>query len=128
MAMVCEQLMVTVGDKVGRLAEMTEQLKASGLNILSLCAWVEQGTGHLMMVTDDNDKARQAVQDMVDDTQSHEVVCVKAANTPGALNEIARTLANAGIGIDMVYATAGDSPEVAIVLQTSDNAKAAELI
>ena len=56
-----------------------------------------------------------------------EVVCVKAANTPGTLNEIAHKLADASIGIDRVYATV-EGDQATVVLKTTDNAKAAEIL
>jgi hypothetical protein len=40
----------------------------------------------------------------------------------------ARKLADAGIAIRLVYATAGEGAEASIVMQTSDNAKAAKVL
>ena len=128
MAQLCKQIAVVVADEVGRLAEITDAIKAVGVNILALCAWVEDTTGHLMAVTDDNEKACAAVGECVDACEFNDVVCVKLPNTPGALGEVAHKLADAGIGIRVIYATAGDHDEAVVVLITDDNAKAAEII
>ncbi len=128
MATLCKQVSAVTTDKVGRLAELTEKVKAAGVNIQAICAWVVDGHGHVLMHTDDNEKACKAIHDSVDSCEFAEAVCVNAANTPGALNAIAGKLADAGIGIDCVYATACETPEAAVLLQTTDNAKAAEIL
>jgi len=128
MAKLCGEIRATVTNNVGRLAEVTDKVKDAGVNILALCAWVEGDMGHLLMVTADNDKVCKAITPAVETCEFGQVVCVKAANTPGTLNEIAHKLAEAGVGIDLVYATAGDAGEATIVLRTTDNAKAAKII
>jgi hypothetical protein len=128
MAKLCGEIRATVTNKVGRLAEVTDKVKDAGVNILALCAWVEGDMGHLLMVTADNDKVYKAITPAVETCEFGQVVCVKAANTPGTLNEIAHKLAGAGVGIDLVYAAAGDAGEATIVLRTTDNDKAAKII
>ena len=128
MASICTQMMVTVTDKVGRLAELTDKVKAAGVNILALCAWVEGDQGHLLMSADDNDKACAAIKDAVASCEATEGICLTAPNQPGALNEIAHKLADAGIAIQMAFATAGGGDEALIVMTTTDNAKAVEVL
>ncbi len=128
MAQLCKSIKASMPDEVGRLAGVTAALKEEGVNILALCAWTEDGTGKLLMVTDANEKACARVQGMAGECGWAECVCVKAPNTPGALHDVATKLADAGINIEIVYATAGDAAEATLVLFTGDNAKAAELL
>ena len=128
MAQVSKHIEAEVADKVGRLAEVTDKLKDAGVNIVAMLAWVEDGTGKLRMVVDDTDKACAAVTDMLDKCECGEVVCASVPNTPGALNEIAHKLADAGIAVHLVYATAGNGTEATIALVTDNNAKAAQII
>ncbi len=128
MAEQIQSIKASVSDQVGRLAEVTDKVKAAGVNILAICAWVEGSTGNLLMVTDNNEKACAAVSEVADSCDFSPGVCVKVPNTPGALSQIARKLADAGINIQLVYATAGDADEATVVLQTSDDAKAADLV
>ena len=128
MATVCNCIMVTVADEVGKLAEVTDLIKDAGLNILALCAWVEGDKGKLLAHTSDNQKACAAVTDSVETCGWKEGICVKAPNQPGALGKIARKLADAGISIELVYATVGDAPATTVILHTSDNAKAAKIV
>jgi len=128
MAMLCKQVSAVTADEVGRLAELTAAVKAAGVNIQAVCAWVADGRGHLLMHTDDDQKACEAIHDSVDSCDFAEAVCVTTANTPGALNTIAGKLADAGIGINVVYATACEAPEAMVLLMTTDNAKAAQIL
>lgn len=128
MAKVYRQVQVEVADAVGRLAEITDKIKEAGINILALCAWVEGDRGHMRLVAEDAEKACAAVTPAVDKCEYGEVVCVKVPNEPGALNAVAHKLAEAGIAVSTVHAAAVDTPETTIILTTSDNAKAAEII
>ncbi len=128
MARLCKQIYGVVKDDVGQLAAVTDKLKASGLNIEAICAWAMEGQGHILMLTDDNDKACEVISPVLDSCQFDEVIRIKAPNTPGGLNEIAQKLAGAGISIDMIYATTDEGDTAAIVVKTTDNAKALEVI
>jgi len=127
MAMLCKSCFLTVGNEVGKLAEITAKLTETGVNILALCAWTEGDTGKMLACTTDNEKAC-AVLKTFGECGWKEGICVEADNQPGALQAIADKLAGAGINIDLVYATATDAPKARVVLHTSDNAKAAELV
>jgi len=128
MANVGRQISVVVANEVGRLAKLTDAIRDAGVNIIALAAWTEGGTGHLMAITDDNDKACAAVTPLVDSCSFSEAVCVVLPNEPGQLGTVARKLADAGINIDTVYATAGEADKATVVLMTDDNARAAELL
>jgi len=128
MAELIQQCSATVSNAVGRLAEVTDKVKEAGVNILAVCAWTDGDTGHLMLAADEPQKACEAISQVVDECGWDEVVRVKASNTPGALSEIARKLADEGIAINFIYATTTEAPEAGVILNTSDNAKAAEIL
>ena len=128
MAELTRQCNATVSNSIGKLAEVTDKLKDAGVNILAMCAWGEGDVGHLMLVADDPDKACENISPAVDQCGWDDVVLVHAANKPGSLNEIAHKLADAGINIIFAYATTTDAPEATVILNTSDNAQAAEIL
>ena len=128
MAELTRQCNATVSNSIGKLAEVTDKLKDAGVNILAMCAWGEGDVGHLMLVADDPQKACESISPAVDECGWDEVVRVHATNTPGALNEIAHKLADAGIDIAFTYASTTDAADAVIILNTSDNAKAAEIL
>ena len=128
MAKMAEQLKIQVADEVGKLAEITKALKDAEVNVIAANAWLRQGQGFMYLVTDDADKASNALDPVVDSCQTGgQVVCVNVPNMPGALNNVAAKLADAGIAINVCYATTAGG-EAMIVLDTSDNAKAAGLV
>jgi len=127
MAELCNEIHAVVGDKVGKLAEVAAKLNDLGINISALCAWVDRGIGHLRMVTDDNEKTCGALSDIVENCRRSVVVGVTAANRIGSLGEIAGKIAAEGIAIKSAYATAAGE-QALIVLDTSDNEKAASLV
>jgi len=128
MAEFTRQCNATVSNAIGKLAEVTDKLKDAGVNILAFCAWGEGDVGHLMLVADNPDKACESISPAVDECGWDDVVLIRAANTPGSLNEIAHKLANAGIDIVFAYASTTDAPEATVILNTSDNARAAEIL
>ncbi|GAG02919.1 unnamed protein product [marine sediment metagenome] len=128
MAKMAEQLKIQVADKVGKLAEITDALKKAGVNIIAANAWVQEGQGFMYLVADDADKAAKALDPVTDRVDcAGQAVCVNIPNTAGALNEIAAKLAGAGIAVKLCYATTAGG-EAMIILDTSDNTKAADLI
>ncbi len=56
------------------------------------------------------------------------VVTVEVTDAPGALAEIARKVADAGINIGWVYATTWAAPTAMLVLRTEDNERVAGLL
>ena len=127
MAELGEQLQIEVADEVGMLAAVTDALKAGGVNIRAAVAWVDGANGHMRMVTDDNERAAQVIAPVVTSCGVAEVVCAGLPNEVGALNVVSRKLADAGIGINLMYASASGG-EALVVLETTDNLKAAGLI
>jgi len=127
MAKPCKSCFLTVENEVGKLAAVTAKLGDAGLNIHAICAWTEGNVGKLIACTDDNEKACEVFKTF-GDCGWKEGITLMADNRAGALQEIAATLADAGIDIDLIYATATDGPTARVVLYTSDNAKAADLV
>jgi len=128
MAEIRRQCKAVVSDKVGRLAEVADAIKGAGVNILAMCAWVQEGQGHIRVVGSDPEACCKALSKIVDTCEWEEVVCVDVANEVGALTAVARKLAEANIQVDMAYATCANADEAMIVLRTSDNAKAVTIV
>ena len=127
MAELGKQLQVEVVDEVGKMAQITKALADAGVNIKAALAWVEGANGHMRLVTHDNDKACEAISPLTTDCAMGEAVMASMPNEVGALNAASQKLADAGIGINMIYASAAGS-ECLAVLDTTDNAKAAEIL
>jgi hypothetical protein len=121
-------VMVILEDSPGELARLGEVAGAAGVNIDGFAAFTGDGKGVVHVLVSDSDLApfRQALDaaDMAI-VDEREVVVVTVANEPGAMGEIARTLAQAGVNIDLSYTTFGG---VRLVFGTDDVSLARSLL
>ena len=81
-----------------------------------------------MVVGSEPEKCCNALSKVVDKCEWDEVVCAKVANKIGALNTVAHKLAEADIQVNMAIASCAETEEAMVVLQTSNNAKAVEIL
>ena len=128
MARIVDQMKIQVADGVGKLAQITEALKAERVNVVAACAWTMEGKGHMLLVTSDIAKACSALADKVETCDQGQAVAVNVADDVGALHDVARKLADGGVNINMCYATTAGVGEAMIILDTADNEKAASLV
>ena len=101
-------LAVTVEDKPGTLAGMGEALGAAGINIDGVCGAAAPGASVVHLLVDDAAGARQALEGAgFTSIEEREVVVVDIEDSAGVLGEVARTLADAGVNIELVYLASG---------------------
>jgi len=104
--------------RVGLLADVTEALKAAGVNILAIGAYDKGDKGEFLMITSNNKDAYAALEPLGGELGMASVVAAEVPNEPGELAAIARRLADHNINVSQVYATSVDAPTVMIVLRT----------
>ncbi|HEY3189488.1 MAG TPA: ACT domain-containing protein [Solirubrobacteraceae bacterium] len=118
---------VILRDEPGQLAALGEATGRAGVNIQGLAAFTGEGRGviHLLFDDDDAERAQQALREarlgVADD---REVLVIDVHDRPGTLGELARTLGEANVNIELAYTTFGG---VRLVIATDDleNARAA---
>ncbi len=116
------QLVVSVQDRVGTLAEVTQVISSSGINLVAICAYAVDNKGHIMFVSEDNQKARQLLAKRGYDLREEEVVLLTLDNKPGTLQALAAQIADAGIDITLIYGSVAKGEKVSrIVLISEDN-------
>jgi len=116
-----KDLTIDVEDRPGELARIGEALGAAGVNIDGVVGLVVGGRGVIHVLVEDGAGARSALE-AAGITVSNEadalVMDVSAdADRPGAIGEMARKVADAGVNLQAVY-LATRSRAVAV---TSDN-------
>ncbi len=113
-------VMVILEDSPGELARLGEVSGAAGVNIDGFAAFTGDGKGVIHVLVGDADVVTlRAALDaagmaIVDE---REVVVVNVSNEPGAMGEVARRLAEAGVNVDLAYTTFGG---VRLVFGTDD--------
>jgi hypothetical protein len=113
-------VMVMLDDSPGELARLGEVSGAAGVNLDGFAAFTGDGKGVVHVLVSDTavDALRGALEaagmPVVDE---REVLVVNVADEPGAMGDVARRLAEAGVNIDLAYTTFGG---VRLVFGTDD--------
>lgn len=116
-------------DKAGLLNEISAELANAGVNIITVCAYSMEGNAHFMMVTSDNAKAAEVLKGKEYEVKDYEIVLYDLVNKVGAVADMTKKLADAGINMDYLYGTTGSADTPALmVLRSNNNAKAVELL
>jgi hypothetical protein len=99
-----KDLTVIMEDQPGKLADLGEATGKAGVNIEGLCALVGDGKGFIHILVEDEETAKKALADAgIEVADEREAVIVDLHDKPGAMGEIARDLAEAGVNIDVAY-------------------------
>jgi hypothetical protein len=119
---------VDLKNKPSELAKVTEAIAQKGIDITAFSAAACGDSGTLALVTNDEAATHRALTDGPWKFRAIELVETSLVNQPGALAEVARRLAKAGINIDAAFpmGMAGNNVHVAFV--TDDPAKAKETL
>jgi hypothetical protein len=97
-------LTVYLEDTPGSLAGMGEVLGEAGINIDGFCGMIHEGEGHIHILVDDPSTARAVLEEFgIEVGDEQEVLVLEVEDQPGALGRIARTIAEAGINIELSY-------------------------
>jgi hypothetical protein len=120
-----KDLTVIMEDRPGKLADLGEATGRAGINIDGLCAVVGDGRGFIHILVEDADAARKALEEAgIDVADEREAVIVDLHDKPGAMGEIARDLAEAGVNIEVAY-TIFTGVRLVILTEDVDKARAA---
>ena len=99
-----KDLTVIMEDRPGKLADLGEATGRAGVNITGLCAVVGDGKGFIHILVEDAAVARTALEEAgIRVADEREAVVVDLHDKPGAMGEIARDLAEAGVNIEVAY-------------------------
>jgi hypothetical protein len=125
-AKLAKVIVITVVNKVGVLADITKILAGHGINIEAAKGYAEDAKAKIMLVTDDNLRAVDALKKK--DYKSiveNEVIMIELENKAGALKNVALKLESEEIDIKYIFATTCSTGcPVRLVLSTSDDEKA----
>lgn len=116
-----KDLTVVLEDRPGTLAALGEALGKAGINIEGACGFPSEGKGVAHVLVEDAAAARRALQQVGLQVQAErDVIVMDIPDRPGALGQIARKVANAGVNVDVVYL----ATRTRVVLGVNDPAKA----
>ena len=114
-------LTVTMEDRPGMLAQLGEALGSAGVNINGGCAVTSGGQGWVHILVDDAAAARAAIEEAgMSVSDEREVVTAKPEDRPGGLGAVARSFAEAGVNVELMYV----SRDLELVFVVDDPEKA----
>ena len=122
--MALKQLTVFVENKQGTLVNVTDTLASNNVNIRALSIAETDGFGILRLIVDDEATAEKVLTEEGYLIKITEVVGVKIGDAPGKLSYVLRTLADAGINMEYLYAFMARTERHAyVVLRVENNAE-----
>lgn len=123
-----KEISFTMTNQVGLLSEITTAIAGAKVNITSICAYGMENTAYFMLTTGGNAKAKKALAPLGVAIEEKDVVEVEVLDKPGELQKVAKKIADAGIDIAYMYATASSGKKETCIFMTSDNVKAIKVI
>lgn len=100
---IIKQVTVFLQNEAGRLEEMTEIIGQNNINISAISIAEATEFGIARMIVDDYEKAVHVLKERDFSVNLVEVLCVETPDTPGALYEVLKKLASAGINVSYMY-------------------------
>ena len=100
-------LTVLLTDRPGALAEVGEALGKAGLNVEGFFGFSLNNMAWAHLLVDDAARAKEVLHGIVNIAEEHEVLLVDVDDRPGALGELTRRLASAGINLRFAYLGTG---------------------
>jgi hypothetical protein len=117
-------LTIEVEDRPGELAKLGEAMGQAGVNIEGISGDA-QAAKRLHVLVEDEAAARRALEEAgISIVGGREVLVVEVEDRPGTMGEVARKLADAGVNVDLAYATFGRCA-LAVGVDDPEKAKAA---
>lgn len=121
-AVLDKQLMVTVENQMGTLAEITKLVSSSGINLIAVCAYGVDNKGFVMFVSDNNTQAKRILTSKHYDVREEEVVLLSVDNKPGTLQSVTEKISEVGIDVTLIYGSVDKKSKTSrIVLIAEDN-------
>ncbi len=121
-----KELVLTVPNKMGTMANVTKILADHGINIEGVAGYSIGADAKIMVVADDVLRAAEALKKSgFKSIETKEVVVVSLENKLGALKSLSAKLEDAKIDIRYIYGTTCSGGCAAtIIVSTADNEKA----
>ena len=123
--MLIQQISVFIENQPGRLAEVTDVLAESTVDITALSLADTSDFGILRLIVDKPDAAQMALKEAGLIVKSTEVLAVAMDDQPGGLSAVLHTISNAGISVEYMYAFVSKTDGKAVVVMRVDNLESA---
>lgn len=119
---------VELKDQPGELARVAEAVARKGIDITAFSGVTSGGSGTVALMTSDEAGTRGALSEAGITAREVEVATASIENKPGALAEVARKLADAGVNIEAALPTGMAGANVTVAFATDQPARAQSVL
>jgi hypothetical protein len=103
---VAKDLTVILENRPGTLAELGEATGKAGINIEGACGFPCEGRGVIHLLVEDPAATRSALEGAgMEVSDERDVLVVDIEDRPGTMGDVCRRVADAGVNVDLMYAT-----------------------
>jgi hypothetical protein len=122
-----KEFRISLPNQPGQLALVGEAFSRRGVNILTVAA-IGAANPAVALVADQEDIAREVLEEMGLSFQEVELLTLNVPNRPGELSTFAKKLGDARINIESIYLLEASGEEAKVALTVSDAAKAKQVL
>lgn len=125
--MFIKQISVFVENKSGRLAEIAALIASAGIDIRALSIADTANYGILRLIVDKPDEAVQVLKDAGLTVSMTNVLAIGIPDHPGGFASAMKSLADAGVGVEYMYAfISRDEGRACVILRIANENDGAE--
>jgi hypothetical protein len=122
--MIIKQISIFMENTTGRLADVTDLLAKSGINLRAISIADTTDFGILRMVADQPDAAVKLLKESGFTARETDVIGVEVPDHPGELARIMALFRDAGVNIEYLYASLEHSADKAVIVLKVDDVNA----
>jgi hypothetical protein len=111
-----KQLVVSMPNQPGKLAEIEGLLTDNGVNVLAMSAETSGDRGTLRFVVNDPEKASNVLKSVGSEVNEQTVLAAEVPSHPGGLHAILKPLQQAQINVESIYNTMSAGGTVIVIL------------
>ncbi|MDD3043151.1 MAG: acetolactate synthase [Methanosarcinaceae archaeon] len=125
---IIKQISLFAENKPGRLANVADKLKTTGINIRAFTIAESGDFGIIRMVVDRSEDAHRVLHDAGFTVSETEVLGIEMEDIPGSMSMIADVLGKADINLDYAYAFITRGQKALLIVRVNDIKKAIQLL
>ena len=127
-AKLAKEVVLRLQNDVGALHRVARLVSDKGVNILGTSTWVDHDQAVVHLITEDNLRTLDVLRAAGFSPHEADVVVTVVPNTPGLLRGITDKLAQTGIDLHHLYATAAMDQDHCLVVFASANSDRAVVV
>ena len=123
-----ERIIIMAHNEVGVIADVTRALADAGINIITINTETEGSAGCVIVTTEDNDAALDALTDAGFKAVMDDALVIRLRDEPGALARVAERFKNADVNIQSLHILDRHEGYTMVALSADDREKAESLL